>query len=372
MRMNLKSPYLPSVIVFCAFVFGFTLLNVLTPTKDVSVTERRTLAQPPELTWDSVVSGDYTEQFAAFMRDQAALRDPLRYLKSATERNVFRKLENNDVYVIDGFVFDKFYGIDDARAVAAAETMNEIIADLGEDDVFLSMIPTKAKGLTDDRYLLSDQHEIADVIRDSVDASYIDLMAFSDTDTQARYYGADPHWTTEGAIAAYEMLGVGLGFVPVTDYSLEEFTDEYVGSEYGRAAAWSVSLDTINLARNPVIDGMGLCRVVSVDQTDCFDSVYVEPGPDTVDDYDVFVGGLGPIIELTNPSPSVSGHLVVFKDSYAQALSPFLAQHYATVTLIDLRYVDRGYALDHVETDGATILFLYSTSVINTDPRALN
>jgi hypothetical protein len=34
--------------------------------------------------------------------------------------------------------------------------------------------------------------------------------------------------------------------------------------------------------------------------------------------------------------------------------------------------VQRAWVLDNVDFEGATTLFLYSTSVLNTDPRALN
>ena len=64
--------------------------------------------------------------------------------------------------------------------------------------------------------------------------------------------------------------------------------------------------------------------------------------------------------------------LVIFKDSYAHAIAPFLAQHYRKVSLVDLRYVQRQWVLENVDFEGATTLFLYSTSVLNTDPRALN
>ncbi|MDH4141786.1 MAG: hypothetical protein OEV61_04170, partial [Chloroflexota bacterium] len=102
------------------------------------------------------------------------------------------------------------------------------------------------------------------------------------------------------------------------------------------------------------------------------DSVYVPSTVDTVDLYDVFLGGLAPIIVITNDAAPSDDELVIFKDSYAHAIAPLLAQHYRKVTLVDLRYVQRQYVMDHVDFGAATVLFLYSTSVVNTDPRLLN
>lgn len=374
--MNLRSPYLPGALVFLTFIFGVTALNLLTPSSAVSTSERRTLNQRPVLTVGAVTSGRFMEDYGSFMQDQAAFRDELRFLKSSVERGVFRKVENNGVYVVGDRVYDKFYGIRSQLSTTAGQRMNEIIAGLPGSEAYLAMIPTKAQGLDRDRYLLSDQREIAGALRDRVNATYLDLMGLASSreasDGQALYYGADPHWTTAGAIEAYTILARGLGLPPITDYRLDVLSREYVGSEYGKAAAWSVPLDTIELAHNDVLDAMTVCRTETADREVCHDSVYVAPTPETVDLYDVFLGGLAPLIEITNDRASTDAELVIFKDSYAHAVAPLLAQHYRKVTLVDLRYVDRQYALDSVHFDAATVLFLYSTSVINTDPRALN
>lgn len=62
----------------------------------------------------------------------------------------------------------------------------------------------------------------------------------------------------------------------------------------------------------------------------------------------------------------------MFKDSFAHALAPFLAQHFSRVTLVDLRYARRSYVLDRFDLRGKTVLFLYSTTTLNTDPQILN
>jgi hypothetical protein len=53
-------------------------------------------------------------------------------------------------------------------------------------------------------------------------------------------------------------------------------------------------------------------------------------------------------------------------------LAPFLAQHFRRTTLFDLRYVRKEWIFDNYDLDGKTVLFLYSTTILNTDPRILN
>jgi hypothetical protein len=368
-----RNDHLPIVLVFLGFVFGVTLLNVLTPPQEVSTLERRDLAQFPQITLERLLDGAVARDYATYLQDQAAFRDEIRFTKSFVERMVFRKAENNGVYVIGPRVYDKFYGIRGGLIDTAARRMNEIIAAVEPSAVYVSVIPTKAHALDGGRYLLSDQREIAGTVERIVEADYVDLIPLAAGDDEpSLYYGADPHLNTEGAIRAYEILARAMALDPVLDYELEVATDEYIGSEYGKAASWAVPKDVITLARNPLLDGMTLCRFRTVDEDDCYDSIYVEPTPEMVDLYDIWLGGLSPLMTITNEQAPADDRLVIFKDSYAHAVAPFLAQHFREVTLVDLRYVRRDYVLENVDLDGATLLFLYSTSVLNTDPQIVN
>lgn len=40
--------------------------------------------------------------------------------------------------------------------------------------------------------------------------------------------------------------------------------------------------------------------------------------------------------------------------------------------LVDLRYVRKELIFEHVDLSGKTVLFLYSTTILNTDPQILN
>lgn len=367
-----RRDHLPTILVFLGFVFGIALVNLLNGTREVSVLERRDLAQFPPFTIGSVLDGDFSRGFGVYLQDQAAFRDEIRFVKSFVERRLFRKPGNNGVYVVLPRVYDMFYGIRDSLIAAAAGRMNEIAASIEGPEVYLSVIPTKASALDGARYLLSDQGEIARVLAGTVDADYIDLMGLAVEGDGSFYYGADPHWDTEGAVRAYEILAEGMGLDPILGFEFEVAAEDFIGSEYGRAAAWGVPKDTIVVARNPLIDGLAFCRFRTLEADDCYDSVYLEPTPEMVDLYDIFLGGLSPLIVITNEQAPAGEELVIFKDSYAHAIAPFLAQHYRKVSLVDLRYVQRQWVLENVDFEGATTLFLYSTSVLNTDPRALN
>ena len=121
-----------------------------------------------------------------------------------------------------------------------------------------------------------------------------------------------------------------------------------------------------------MIDGLTACRYSSLTDKLCVDSVFYRGAESEQDAYDVFLGGLGPIIEITNPLAETDEELVIFKDSYAHAIAPLLAQHYSKVTLFDLRYMRRIVVMENFDLSDSTVLFLYSSSVLNTDGQILN
>jgi hypothetical protein len=368
----MKYANLVAIIVFVSFMLGLTIPGLAKAPAEISTSERRMLAQFPELSLDEVFDGSFAEDYATFLQDQVVLRDDFRAVKSFVERGLLLKSENNDVYVIDGNIYDKFYGINQRYIDRAALLMNEIIGQIDSDRVYVSVIPSKAQMLDRSKYLLSDQDDIAGYLRDHVYAEYIDLMGLAVEGNETLYYTTDHHWTTQGAIQAYERLVRAMGYEPIDNYAFEELTDSYVGSNYGKAAARSIGKDSMHLAHNEYLDNMSACRYETLEIFECSDSVYFREEADGLDPYDVFLGGLGPIIVIESSQAQSDEELIIFKDSYSHVLAPFLAQHFSKVTLFDLRYVRRELLLDSFDLTGKAVLFLYSTTILNTDPQILN
>jgi hypothetical protein len=114
------------------------------------------------------------------------------------------------------------------------------------------------------------------------------------------------------------------------------------------------------------------CLRGSDDVHEDFDSVYFRDKIGSLDPYDVFIGGLGPITVIENDRARSDEELIMFKDSYSHSLAPFLAQHFKKVTLFDLRYVRKELIFENFDSTGKTVLFIYSTTILNTDPQILN
>ncbi|MFC1948328.1 DHHW family protein [Chloroflexota bacterium] len=368
----MKNINLIATAIFLVVIFGLTVSGLFKEPEEINKSERRKLAQSPEVSVEKIFNGTFTEDYRNYLQDQAVLRENFRAVKSFVERKILLKKENNEVYIVDNNLYDKFYGINQRYIDRAATLINNIIDSIDSDKIYLSIIPSKAQMLDRSKYLLSDQNIIADRLKQNVNSTYIDLMSIATKNNENLFYVTDHHWTTDGAIKAYEILITAMGYEPIDDYDYELVSVSYVGSYYGKAAAASINKDRIYLAHNEYLDNMTVRRYETLDDFQDYDSIYFRDKISSLDPYDVFIGGLGPITVIENHLAESEEELIMFKDSYSHSLAPFLAQHFKKVTLFDLRYVRKELITSNFDLDGKTVLFIYNTTILNTDPQILN
>ena len=84
------------------------------------------------------------------------------------------------------------------------------------------------------------------------------------------------------------------------------------------------------------------------------------------DGYEMFLGGTKALLTIENPNAETDRELVIFRDSFGSSIAPLLAQGYAKVTVVDIRYMAPALAGRFVDLSQADdVLFLYSTGVLN-------
>ena len=83
------------------------------------------------------------------------------------------------------------------------------------------------------------------------------------------------------------------------------------------------------------------------------------------DPYELFLSGSISLLSIENPNAETDRELIVFRDSFASSLAPLLAEGYAKITLIDIRYIAPARLGKWVDFSGKDVLFLYSTPVLN-------
>ena len=71
------------------------------------------------------------------------------------------------------------------------------------------------------------------------------------------------------------------------------------------------------------------------------------------------------MLRLENPNATTDRQLILFRDSFGISLAPLLAEDYAAITLIDIRYIQPQQLGKYVDFAGKDVLFLYSSLVLN-------
>ena len=160
---------------------------------------------------------------------------------------------------------------------------------------------------------------------------------------QVEYYKTDHHWTSRGAYQAYCAYMRAVGGQPSPEDAYEKVAREgFYGTTYAQSGYFASSSDTMEMW-----------------VSDWNASAFHWEKLDGYDMYQVFLGGDVGVDVLDSPS-APEGTLLLFKDSFADALAPFLMQHYSRIVLVDLRYA-RNTDLAELVAEYAPqeILFVY-------------
>ena len=154
------------------------------------------------------------------------------------------------------------------------------------------------------------------------------------------YFRTDHHWTALGAYYAYTALCEAAGFTAV---DLDEFEsgryEDFVGTMYTYTSGYAQSqvlLDNPDYVEYylPVVETEAEYYTDST-MTDGVSISVVSTTVTSSNKYLCFISGDTPICKITT---SADGPVcVVLKDSYGNALVPFLTSHYSTIYVIDPR-----------------------------------
>lgn len=356
------------VVTVAVFVLLCSLGLLLLPKESFSESERRSLATLPELNVDNILSGKYANEFETYTLDHFPLRDEFRTLKAVTENYVFAKKDNGGLYISGGYISKLEYPMDDEMIDYAGDKFVSIKEKYfpDSDRVYLSIVPDKNKFLAESGgYLSIDYDKLVSDIREKTDAAdieYIDIFPLLSIED---YYRTDTHWREEKITDVADRILETMGASPTGEFTAKESEYPFYGVYHGQAAL-PVEPDTLKYLTNDVLDA---CKVEVVGaKGNGTDRIYNLTKASGRDPYEVFLSGAQAIITIENPSyeGEDARELVVFRDSFGSSLAPLLTGSYSKVTLVDIRYIDSSFLSNYVDFEGADILFVYSTIVLNT------
>ena len=334
------------------------------PVQDISESERRKLAQMPEVNLTSVLSGKFMTEFETFTLDQFPLRDTFRQLKALVHYNALQQGDNNDIYVAQGYAAKLEYPLNETSVDSALEKFNRIFDTYLKDTqckAFVSVVPDKGLYLAEENgYPAMDYRKLFDKVAAGMDwAQFVDI---SDLLQATDYYRTDTHWRQEKLTEVAKRLCEALNTGSFTAQELTQMAVErpFYGVYYGQAAL-PMEPETICYLSNPLLEG---CTVYNY-ETGKTTKVYDLEKLQSRDLYDIYLSGATALLQITNPAATTDRELVVFRDSFGSSLIPLLVKDYATVTVVDTRYIAADLLGQYLTFDDQDVLFLYSTLILN-------
>jgi len=393
---SLEELLIPSF--FAVLALGFILAFILPLRPSVSQSEKRKLTAFPQFSMQSLFSGSYFEGIDLWFSDTFPLREQM-----VSANSDLKKLYGINTVQISGDV-EKGDDIPDAptrppapviTTAPPAETtveqttekpaepiktqeLNSVL--LAGDQAYeyytfvrktadryaaeISKAAAKLKGISTVYDMIVPTGIgiiIPDSLRNSINSSdqnkaikymygsmsetvktvsiYDTLMAHK---AEYIYFRTDHHWTALGAYYGYEQLAKAKGFraIPLSKYQKVSFKG-FLGSFY------SETDKNPALTKHPdTVDAYKPFNNTLMKYTDSKGKVIPWSVITDVSDwsagtkYNAFIGGDNSYTVISNQETAGNASCIVVKESFGNALIPFLVAHYKTIHVIDYRYWD--------------------------------
>ncbi len=364
-------------ILFLLLVFGFTVFDFVTPDRDFSEWENRNLAQMPDLTVKTLLSGEFGSDYETYMTDQFAGRDTFVKVKFLAD-SALGKRDSGDVYVTENALYsvqpEPDYEIVDKNLTAI-----QAFCERTGIASYLSVVPSSTYIYRESLPPFApvvDEKELFSYIENNLNfADFFDITnKLEENSANYNYFRTDHHWTGDGALIGYNAFLEALGKETLTkdSFAVSEVSNSFVGTLSSKSGALGIEEDVLERFDRGEVKETFVWNGV---ESKTYPSMYFEEYLDKKDKYSYYLGTNEPLVRIKTDSEG--GRLIVFKDSYAHIMTPLMIGDWSEIVLVDLRYVREkiDVLLQRVTgediTDFDTALFLYSTETFTTQNNML-
>ena len=367
------------LIVFAMVIIIADACLIIMHNKSFSETENRMLQQFPKVNKDTLLSGKFMSQAEDFTADQFFLRDLWIELKLNVDKAIGRQTSNGVILGKNGYLIEDSVAPAEesfARNLAAIKKFaqenadKKIVMSVAPNAVSIcdQLLPDNIPVRSQDKDLSRIQNEL------STSLTYVNLRAtlFAHKEEEI-YYRSDHHWTSLGAKYAFDALSESLGTKDlIGDLGTDDpeaalvayrVTEDFSGTMASTSGDFSVK-DPIDIYVYEIEDFQYV--VEYTDEQRKTATIFNSAALEQKNKYEVFLGGNHPQINIKTTNLN-KHNLLIFKDSYANAMIQYLLPYYQTITIIDPRYYsdDLGKLLE--ESQITDILFLYNMNTFALD-----
>ena len=381
------------IAFLAALLLGLVMLFVL-PKNSVSEAENRRLAGLPGMSGGSLMSGKFTSGLNEYLNDHFPFRDKLISagdgLASALKHNFFRDGDGG-IQVISGSVSDDMGEGENLNSAKAPEKPQEKLPEAAHVEVadeadynrggiiisgnramelfgyYYNMLENYAKKVNAIQEAVPDVNVYSLVVPTAVEFyspvkyhtgmrsqkealatlktlfrkeikpvdAYTYLAAAAD---QYIYYRTDHHWTARGAYQGYYAFCKAAGEepIPIDDFDSDICAYDFVGTlyRYTKSKTLKDDPDYVEIFYQPVVEWS--TAFYSADMTGEYKAVVLSDVTGTSNKYLVFLGGDHALMQIVSKNKN-GRRLLIFKDSFGNALVPFLTNSYEEIFVVDPR-----------------------------------
>ena len=355
-----------TALIFVGFIFGFLIASIVIGDRAFSDMENRNLASFPKISGETVLSGEFTKGFETYVQDQFPSRDRLMSLQTGLQRAAGKKDNGMVLFGKDGYLFS-IETLDEEQLAKNVGYINTIAGKMGPGILCqLLVVPTATDILKDKlpSYAVTPDEDAAlDYVRAHTQLAYTDLRdTLRQYAAQDIYYRTDHHWTTLGAMYAYDAWKWESR--RTRDFAVTLVSDQFYGTNYSKAVLSSIEPDCIYRYDNPVDTEVHSMEIYEANGTlsKQFDGVYDESYLQVKDKYSYFLSGNNPITKIKGSSSEEAAgkRILVVKDSFAHCFIPFMLEDYEEIIAVDLRYYRADLTALAQENGVTEVLFLYN------------
>ena len=340
------------IFMFVLYIGVFSILHIVFKDQEISISERRGLTSFPEFR----LSNEYITKIDKYLLDHFPFRDSFRSIKASFNYGILNKLDNNDIYIKDNYIYKSNYPTNYSSITNFMNKINNISKDFKNNNIYTMIIPDKNYYLNDSNFLHIDYNYIYDEI-DKLGFNNIDIRGILNIND---YYETDTHWRQEHLDKVVKKILFSMDNQYYKMDFKENIYDKFYGVYYGEAAVFRKPERLIYLTS----DIFEYVEVKYLENED-LNGIYNLEKLAGLDSYEVYLDGASAFIEINNFNSSSDRELIIFRDSFGSSIVPLLVPYYKKIILIDNRYINSSNYLELINMSEQDILFMYSTLVVN-------
>lgn len=355
-----------SALLLFTFILVFLIFSVLNAGKSGDET-----ADFPEITWESLLSGDFGHQLTSFAADRFVMRDDWISASAKIKSGMCESIVN-DVYISDSRLVATDIS-SRGSAEKSAETVNKFVQNYSgavyfvavptSSGVYGDILPSYLLQSTEKQQIDSFYNELDNSIR-KIDA-YSILKMLSDNYI---YYRSDTKWTSYGAFCVYRTVIQKLGFMPASydKYTIEHVTDSYKGNLYSRTQYMEAKPDLLDIYKYTGGAEITECKGYDNNGMVYRKNLYDREAVQSDDMYRLYMGEKLPLVRV-HTDINNDKKILVIGDDYASCFVPFLTQHYSEIAFVSPECMEKDLIKFLNPNDYEQLLFLFGIDTLMTE-----